>query len=453
MKELIAIILAAGKGSRMNSELPKVLHKVGGKPMLQHVMNVAETAGATKNIVVIGYLGEQVKAYVGESAEVVEQKEQLGTAHAVLQVKENLKDFSGAVMILCGDTPLLDAAELQEFFSTHERTHAAATVLTAVMQDPTGYGRIVRDADGKVLKIVEHKDASAEELAIAEVNTGIYCINAPLMFEMLEQISCNNAQGEFYLTDIIHLLVKNSKLVLGVKTNNPASTLGVNSRQQLALAEKLMRERTLDKLMSQGVTIMNPESTFIDAEVVIGRDTVIYPFTWLEGDCVIGDNCQIGPNVRLYNVCMGDSNTIHYAYAHDTHIGEACNIGPFVHLRPGTRLADDVRIGNFVEVKNSWVGDGSKLPHLSYIGDADIGKKVNIGCGTITVNYDGKKKYRTNIEDGAFVGCNSNLVAPVMIGENSFVAAGSTITKNVPSEALGVARAKQNNIEGWAKGR
>ncbi len=453
MKELIAIILAAGKGSRMKSELPKILHKVGGKPMLQHVMDAAAGAGATQNVVIVGYLGEQVKAYVGENAEIVEQKEQLGTAHAVLQARETLQDFSGTAMILCGDTPLLDAEELQEFFSTHERTQAAATVLTAVLQDPTGYGRIIRDADGKVLKIVEHKDATAEELTIAEVNTGIYCINAPLMFEMLAQISCDNAQGEFYLTDIIHLLVKNSKLVLGVKSKDASTTLGVNSRQQLALAEKLMRERTLDRLMSQGVTIMSPETTFIDAEVVIGQDTIIYPFTWLEGDCVLGSNCQIGPNVRLYNVCMGDSNTLHYVYAHDTHIGEACNIGPYVHLRPGTRLADDVRIGNFVEVKNSWIGDCSKLPHLSYIGDSDVGKRVNIGCGTITVNYDGKKKYRTNIEDGAFIGCNANLVAPLTIGENAFVAAGSTITKNVPSEALGVSRAKQNNIEDWVKGR
>ena len=450
MQELTAVILAAGKGTRMKSDMPKVLHKVGGKPMLQYVMDAVTYAGAQKQVVVVGYLGEQVRAYVGDEVSIVEQKEQLGTAHAVLQAKDVLKDFDGTTMIVCGDTPLVDGQELKTFYEQHLASQATASVFTAILDDATGYGRIVRDTAGNVLKIVEHKDATPEQLVIREINTGIYCLDNQTLFAMIDKIECNNSQGEFYLTDIIDLLVNDNKTVGAIRAKNADSTVGINSRHQLVQVENMMRERKLDRLMDEGVTILSPANTFIADDAEIGKDTVIYPFTWIESGCKIGKRCQIGPNVRLQNAEIGDSNVIHFTYAHEVVIGDNCNVGPFAHLRPGTQLGDDVKVGNFVEVKNSWVGEGSKLPHLSYIGDADLGSRVNMGCGTITVNYDGKRKHRTRIEDNAFVGCNTNLVAPVTVGENSYVAAGSTITKDVPPNALGVARAKQNNIEGWA---
>lgn len=450
MQELTAVILAAGKGTRMNSDIPKVLHKVGGKPMLQYVLDAAAYAGAQKQVVVVGYLGEQVRAYIGDEIGMVEQREQLGTAHAVLQAKDELQDFIGTTMILCGDTPLVEGQELKSFYEQHLQSGAVASVFTAILDDATGYGRIVRDSVGNVLKIVEHKDATSGQLEIREINTGIYCVDNQVLFAMLDKVECNNAQGEFYLTDIIDLLVHAGQTVAAVQAKNADSTVGINSRHQLAQVESMLRERTLDRLMSAGVTIISPESTFIADDVQIGRDTVIYPFTWIEAGCTIGKRCQIGPNVRLQKAEVGNANVIHFTYAHEVVIGDNCNVGPFAHLRPGTQLGDDVKVGNFVEVKNSWVGEGSKLPHLSYIGDADLGSRVNMGCGTITVNYDGKRKSRTRIEDNAFVGCNSNLVAPVTVGEHAYVAAGSTITKDVPANALGVARAKQSNIDGWA---
>lgn len=450
MQKLTAVILAAGKGTRMKSDIPKVLHKVGGKPMLQYVMDAVEHAGAQKQVVVVGYLGEQVRAYVGDEVSIVEQKEQLGTAHAVLQAKDILKEFNGTTMIVCGDTPLVDGQELKNFYEQHLSSAATASVFTAILDDATGYGRIVRDELGNVLKIVEHKDATPEQLTIKEINTGIYCIDNQTLLSTIDKIECNNAQGEFYLTDIIDLLVNLGQAVGAVCAANADSTVGINSRHQLVQVENMMRERTLDRLMNEGVTILAPESTFIAEDAQIGKDTVIYPFTWIEAGCRIGKRCQIGPNVRLQKTEIGDSNVIHFTYAHEVVIGDNCNVGPFAHLRPGTQLGDDVKVGNFVEVKNSWVGEGSKIPHLSYIGDADLGSRVNMGCGTITVNYDGKRKHRTRIEDNAFVGCNANLVAPITVGEHSYVAAGSTITKDIPPNALGVARGKQTNIEGWA---
>ncbi len=451
MKELTAIILAAGKGTRMRSEVPKVLHKVGGKPMLEYVMSAASYAGAQKQVVVVGYQGEQVRAYVNDEVAIVEQKEQKGTAHAVLQAKEALADFDGITMILCGDTPLVNGEDLKEFFVAHLESQAVASVFTAHMPNPTGYGRIIRGADGNILRIVEEKDATAAQKTIKEINTGIYCIDNQLLFSVIDRVGCNNAQGEFYLTDIIDILARDGKAVGAVCAQNADSTVGINSRSQLAQVERIVRERVLERLMDQGVTIISPETTFIADDVEIGMDTIIHPFTYIEAGCKIGSRCSIGPNVRLQKTQIGDGTVIHYSYAHETLIGSYCNIGPFAHLRPGTQLGDDVKVGNFIEVKNSWVGEGSKFPHLSYIGDADVGKNVNVGCGCITVNYDGKKKHRTVIEDNAFIGCNSNLVAPIKVGENAYVAAGSTITKNVPAESLGVARAKQTNIDGWAK--
>lgn len=451
MANLIAVILAAGKGTRMRSKYPKVLHKVGGKAMLQHVIDAATIAGADEKVVIVGHEAELVEAMVADQGKIALQAEQLGTGHAVMQTKEALAGFTGTALILCGDTPLLDGEELKKFCEAHKASGAAATVLTAIMDDPFGYGRIVRDAEGNVQGIVEQKDATEEQKAIKEINTGIYCMECPQMFDVLATLTCNNAQGEYYLTDVLEKLNAAGQKVGGVVTADSDMVMGINSRKQLSVAEGVIRQRILDKLMDAGVTIMDPASTFIEGSVKIGSDTIIYPYTWLEGETVIGEDCEIGPNVRLTNVKLGSNNHLQFVYGHDCQVKNDVTVGPYVHLRPDTVISDHVKIGNFVEVKNSNVGEGTKLPHLTYIGDSDIGSGVNMGCGCITVNYDGKKKHRTIIGDNAFVGCNTNLVAPVTVGEGTYIGAGSTITKEVPKDALGIGRAKQKNIEGWAE--
>ena len=451
MSDLIAVILAAGKGTRMRSKYPKVLHKVGGKEMLQHVIDAATLAGAEEKVIIVGHEAELVEKMVGTQGKIALQAEQLGTGHAVMQAKEALAGFTGTALILCGDTPLLDGEELKKFVEAHKASGASATVLTAIMDDPFGYGRIVRDNNGNVRGIVEQKDATEEQKAIKEINTGIYCMECPKMFDVLATLTCNNAQGEYYLTDVLEKLNAAGQKVGGVVTADSDMVMGINSRKQLSVAEGLMRQRVLDKLMDAGVTIMDPASTFIEGTVKIGSDTIIYPYTWLEGTTEIGEDCEIGPNVRLSNVKVGSGNHLQFLYGHDCQVKNNVTAGPYVHLRPDTIISDHVKIGNFVEVKNSNVGEGTKLPHLTYIGDSDIGSGVNMGCGCITVNYDGKKKHRTIIGDNAFVGCNTNLVAPVTVGPDTYIGAGSTITKEVPKDALGIGRAKQKNIEGWAE--
>ena len=451
MQETVAVILAAGKGTRMKSALPKVLHAVGGKSMLRHVMTAAEQAGAKRMLVVVGFGGDKVQAEIGAAAEFVLQAEQLGTGHAMMQVQPVLAGFSGTILLLCGDTPLLTGQALLDLVAAHQQSGAAATVLTAKPADATGYGRILRDESGQVLGIVEQKDATAEQKQIGEINTGIYCFEAAPLFAALAGLTCNNAQGEYYLTDVLAILAQAGQQVRAVEVADFQETLGINSRLQLAEAEKILRQRKLVELMDSGVTVMDPASTFVDASVSVGEDTVLYPFTWLEGETTIGRDCRIGPNSRISDSQLGDAVTLHFSYAHECKIAGGVSVGPYVHLRPDTELAAGVKVGNFVEIKNSRVGVGSKLPHLSYIGDADIGSGVNIGCGTITVNYDGKKKHRTVVGDTAFVGCNSNLVAPVSVGSGAYIAAGSTITKDVPDGALGVGRARQSNIAGWVE--
>lgn len=453
MSDLVTVILAAGKGTRMKSALPKVLHCVGGKSMLQHVLDAARAAGAERNIVVVGFGGEQVEASIGAQAEFVVQKEQLGTGHAVQQTAGLLKNTKGTVMVLCGDTPLLTGDLLKKLYDEHKSAKAMATVLTAIMPDAAGYGRIIRTASGTVEKIVEHKDASETERQIREVNSGIYCFEAEALFTALESVSCDNVQGEYYLPDVLGILKKKGEKIWAVAADDYELILGINSRVQLSGAEKILRRRKNIELMDGGVTIMDPDSTFVDADVIVGKDTVIYPFTWLEGMTRIGEGCEIGPNSRFTNTTIGNHVTAHFSYAHECEIEDDVIMGPYVHLRPNTKITKNVKIGNFVEVKNSTIGNGSKLPHLSYIGDCDMGSGVNMGCGTITVNYDGKTKFRTKIGNNSFIGCNSNLVAPVTVGDGAYVGAGSTITKDVPPSDLAIARARQKNIDGWADKR
>ena len=453
MSDLVTVILAAGKGTRMKSSLPKVLHRVGGKSMLQHVLDAASEAGAKRNIVVVGFGGEQVKEAIGAQAEFVVQAEQLGTGHAVQQTAGLLQGETGTVMVLCGDTPLLTGELLKKLYDAHKEAGAKATVLTAIMPDAAGYGRIIRTATGTVEKIVEHKDATEEERRVQEVNSGIYCFEAKDLFQALSEVTCDNAQGEYYLPDVLEILRNKGEKIWAVAADDYESTLGINSRVQLSGAEKILRRRKNIELMDNGVTIMDPDSTFIDAGVTVGKDTVIYPFTWLEGATTVGEHCEIGPNTRFTDTKIGNHVTAHFSYGHECEIADEVILGPYVHLRPNTKLAHKVKIGNFVEVKNSNIGEGTKLPHLSYIGDCDMGSGVNMGCGTITVNYDGKTKFRTKVGNDAFIGCNSNLVAPVEVGDGAYVGAGSTITKNVPPADLAIARARQTNIAGWTDKR
>lgn len=450
MKPITSLILAAGKGTRMKSKLPKVLHPVAGKPMVERVLETVKTVGTERNVVIVGFGGEAVQAYLGDTAEFVTQTEQKGTGHAVKQAKPLLGDYKGTILLLCGDTPLVTRESLEALLKEHEETGAAATVLTAHMANPTGYGRIIReDGTGKVLRIVEEQDGKPEELAVQEINTGMYAFDSEKLWPCLEQLSDDNAQGELYITDVVGILVNQGDRVSAYMMTNEEESLGVNSRAQLAEAERILRERTSRHFMDLGVTIIDPASTYIAPEVVIGADTVILPGTLLEGETVIGEGCKIGPHSRLTNVNVGNEVVMHFTYAHDCEVKDGADIGPYVHLRPNTVIGESVHIGNFVEVKNSIVGKGTKFPHLSYIGDSDVGSGVNIGCGTITVNYDGKLKHRTKIGDGAFVGCNSNLVAPVSVGDYSYIGAGSTITKDVPTKSLAVGRARQIVKENW----
>ena len=451
MNKWTAVVLAAGKGTRMKSNLPKVLHPVMGKPMVLHVVDKSYQAGAENVLAIVGFGSESVEAVLTGKARVVEQKEQLGTGHAVQQCIPALENYQGDVMILCGDTPLLRVETLSDLMDKHQKSGASATVLTALLDNPMGYGRILRSDSGQVLGIVEEKDATEVQRKVQEINTGIYCFKSLDLVEALKSLTNDNAQGEYYLTDTLAYLNKVDKPVGAQILLDEDESLGVNSRVQLAQAEQILRQRKNLELMENGVTLMDPATTYVDEDVEVGPDTVIYPSTWLEGQTQIGSNCEIGPNSRLKNTKIGDSVNIQFTYGHDCIIEDEVAVGPYVHLRPGTHLKKGVKVGNFMEIKNSIIGEKTKLNHLSYIGDADLGANINIGCGTITVNYDGKNKFRTTIEDRAFIGCNSNLVAPVTIGEGAFIAAGSTITKDVPSEALGVARAKQSNIEGWAQ--
>ncbi|MGD6819081.1 bifunctional UDP-N-acetylglucosamine diphosphorylase/glucosamine-1-phosphate N-acetyltransferase GlmU [Metabacillus sp. 84] len=449
MENRYAVVLAAGQGTRMKSKLYKVLHPVCGKPMVQHVADEMSKLNLSKMVTIIGHGADMVKAQLGEKSEYALQSEQLGTAHAVMQASSQLNDLEGTTIVVCGDTPLITSETMENLLSHHSETNSKATILTVKAEDPAGYGRIVRNDAGLVEKIVEHKDATAEERRIDEINTGTYCFDNKLLFETLSKVSNDNVQGEYYLPDVIEILKNEGEIVSAYQTDSFEESLGVNDRAALSQAEKYMKKRINISHMRSGVTLIDPEQTYISADAVIGRDTVIYPGTIIKGDVKIGEDCEIGPNSEIKDSVIGDRTVIRQSVVHDSEIGNEAAVGPFAHIRPQSSIADEVKIGNFVEVKKSAMGKGSKASHLSYIGDAEIGADVNLGCGSITVNYDGKNKALTKVEDGAFIGCNSNLIAPVTIGQGAYVAAGSTITEDVPGQALSVARARQVNKEDY----
>lgn len=450
MSNRFTVILAAGQGTRMKSKLDKVLHPVCGKPMIRHVIDQAQSANFSKIFVVVGHGAEEVEKCVGSDAECVLQKEQLGTAHAVLQVSEKLRGLDGTTVVLYGDTPLLTHSTIEKLVKEQERGHAAAAVLTANLENPAGYGRILRDSTGRFVGIVEDKDATERQKQIKEINTGIYSFNNRLLFELLDKVDNHNVQKEYYLPDVITLMTARSEKVLAVRTENFEETVGVNNRVQLAEAERYMRKRINRRHMMAGVTLIDPDSTYLSADCSIGRDTVVYPGTLISGKTEIGEDCVIGPQTRIHNCRIGSDTRIDQSVLEDSFVGNHVQIGPFSHIRPLSKLHDQVKVGNFVEVKKSEIGERSKASHLTYLGDAVLGKDVNMGCGTITVNYDGKNKYKTQIGDGAFIGCNANLVAPVTIGNGAFVAAGSTITDSVNDDALAIARSRQTNKEKYA---
>jgi bifunctional UDP-N-acetylglucosamine pyrophosphorylase / glucosamine-1-phosphate N-acetyltransferase len=448
---IFSIVLAAGQGKRMKSKLYKVLHPVCGKPMVGHVLDAVESLQARRNIVVVGHGAEAVKDYLGDRAEYVLQKEQLGTGHAALQAKELLEQEDGITLVVCGDTPLIREETLRRMVELHQRQGAAATVLTADFANPFGYGRVLRDGSGQVTGIVEQKDCTPEQAAVREINTGTYCFDNKKLFAALGMVKNDNAQKEYYLTDVVKILKGQGDKVLAHCTDDLAEAIGVNDRVALSEAEQLMKSRIIRQHMVNGVTVIDPGQTYVEKNVRIGADTVLFPGCVLRGSTVIGEDCQIGPYTELIDSQVGNGTEIKQSVLLEASVGNAVHIGPFAYLRPGAKLADSVKVGDFVEIKNSVIGEGSKVPHLSYVGDAIVGSGVNIGCGVITANYDGFNKSTTEIGDGAFIGSNSNLIAPIKIGKGAYVVAGSTITHEVGDNDLAIARERQVTKHGYAE--
>lgn len=446
--EASALILAAGAGTRMKSSKPKVAHEILGKPLVRWVVDAAHAAGIESIVSIVGHGRDQVEPLLTDTTTVV-QEEQLGTAHAVLVAREALKGRTGSLVVLTGDSPLVQPSTITELVRMREEAQAAVVVLTMEAEDPTGYGRIIRDEAGDVQAIVEQKDCTSEQAAITECNSGFYCFDIELLFSALEEVSTDNAQGEYYLTDVLGIARSRGQRVLACKAQDPNECLGVNSRLQLAQATAVLQQRINEKHMAAGVTLMDPKTTWIGPDVVIEQDVEILPMTFLLGSTSVGTGSVIGPNSRLTDCVVAQNCTVEETVGIETTMESGVTCGPRAYLRPGTYLCENAKAGTHVEIKKSTIGPGSKVPHLSYIGDATLGRDVNIGAGSITCNYDGEKKWPTVIGDNCFVGSDVMMVAPVTLGENSLIGAGSVITKDVSAGALGLGRARQTEIEHW----
>ncbi|MBQ3864788.1 MAG: bifunctional UDP-N-acetylglucosamine diphosphorylase/glucosamine-1-phosphate N-acetyltransferase GlmU [Clostridia bacterium] len=454
MLETMALILAAGEGTRMKSKKHKVLHPLCGKPMIDYSLDVCTSLGVEKPVVVVGYHADDVKEYVGDRAVFAFQDRTTGkgTGHAVLSAASYLDGKEGCVFVMAGDMPLLDADALIRMRDPVLSGKASAVMMTAELEDPTGYGRVIKDQNGNVTGIVEQKDLAPGQEKIRQINSLVFCFSIPDLLEALPHMTNHNSQGEYYLNDVISIFASSGKKVLDY--NVPAwQSLGFNDRIQLSRIEKILRTKINEKHMANGVTIIDPDSVYIESGVSIGQDTVLYPGCVLTGNTVIGEDCVIRGTSRLENACIGSRVEIESSVLLNCSVDDDTTVGPFAYLRPDSRVGKNVKVGDFVELKNAVIGDGTKISHLTYVGDADLGKDINLGCGTVFVNYDGKYKYRSTVGDHAFIGCNVNLVAPVHVGDGAFIAAGSTVTKDVPSDSLVVARQRETVKEGWAAKR
>ena len=452
MRPLAAVVLAAGKGTRMRCKTPKVIQSVAGRPMLVYALELAAALQASPVLVVVGQQAEPIiQRLPSDGWRAVEQTEQRGTGHAMQQTEEMLKDFSGDVLVLHADVPLLRVETLQRLVDTHRRSGAVATLLTAVMEEPGRLGRVFRAENGQVARIVEALDANEAERAIREINTGTYCFQASFVYPALHHLTSNNVKGEYYLTDVIGAACQSGLLVQAMQTDDWHEAVGVDSKADLARAEAFLRQQVLERLMASGVTIIDPHTTYVHPEVQIGCDTVLHPNTYVLGKTVIGEDCEIWPNAVIRDSTIEDGVTIFASCViTDSTIAAGAHVGPFAHLRPESVLGKRVRIGNFVEVKKSTIGDESKASHLSYIGDVVMGKDVNVGAGFIACNYDGEQKNETIIEDGVFIGSDSQIIAPLRIGRGAYIATGTTVRKEVPPDALVFNTKDQVHREGWA---
>jgi bifunctional UDP-N-acetylglucosamine pyrophosphorylase/glucosamine-1-phosphate N-acetyltransferase len=455
MSSLAAVVLAAGKGTRMSCKTPKVIQPVAGRPMIMYALELAGTLHAAPAVVVVGHQAEVVRPMLPAAGwHAVEQLEPLGTGHAVRQTEAILKDFPGEVLVLHADVPLLRAQTLQHLVDAHRSSGAVATLLTAEMEQPGRLGRVVREPNGQVARIVEALDASDAERAIREINTGTYCFQASFLYPALHDLTSDNVKGEYYLTDVIGAACRSGLLVQAVRCDDWREAIGVDSKADLARAEALMRQQVLERLMASGVTIIDPQTTYVHPEVQIGCDTVLHPNTHILGQTVIGENCAIWPNSVICDSTLQDGVTIFPSCViTSSTIATGTHVGPFAHLRPESVLGQRVRVGNFVEVKKSIIGDESKAAHLSYIGDVVMGKDVNVGAGFIACNYDGDQKRETIIEDEVFIGSDSQIIAPLRIGRGAYIATGTTVRKEVPAEALVFNTKDQVHREGWASAR
>lgn len=451
MNKSKTIILAAGQGTRMRSQKSKVLHQVCGKNILDFVVDASKDSGIAEIAVIVGYQAEAVRESLPPQIETILQEEQLGTGHAVLQAQPFFNELQGNLIVLVGDAPLVRPETIKGLVSVHEAGGFGVTVLTAEFEDPTGYGRMIKNAAGELIKIVEEKDANANEKRVKEINSGMYCFDAQTLILSLQELTTDNAQGEYYLTDVIEIIHKMGKTAGTYVTPDYEDIQAINSKVQLAEVEAIMRKRLNRKLMEAGVTMIDPANTYVSSQTQIGQDTILYPGVILEGECIIGKDCLIGANSRLVNGKIGNNVTIQNSTILDSAVDDYTSVGPYAYIRPGSQIGKHCKVGDFVEVKNSIMGDGAKASHLTYIGDGDVGENVNLGCGTVFVNYDGQKKYRTVVEKNAFVGCNTNLIAPVTVKAGAYIAAGSTITDDVPEESLAIARARQVNKVGYLK--